>query len=150
MKNEPLRGNREETDVDSSEKQRTFMEEAKKKGYYKKEDGTWWRVYDDGSDEQAEWFKLDEKYPDLADKTKKLAKKYHVWYDDNSDFKGYIWKHADELKDADDEHLARIFRIAGAITLSGNSWFDLEGNGHTIYNFRIKLMANFFYIIIVI
>lgn len=23
------------------------------------------------------------------------------------------------------------------ITLSGNSWFDLEGNGHTIYNFRM-------------
>ncbi len=121
MKNESLRGNIKETDEENSldEKQRKkFAEKVEKGGYYKKEDGIWWKAYDDGFDEQVEWFRLDEEYPDLADKTEKLAEKYHVMYDDNSRLKEYIWKHADELKDADDEHLARIFRIAGAITFN--------------------------------
>ena len=101
-------------------RRKTVEEKAQERGYYKKEDGTWWQAYDDGFDEQAEWFKLDEEYPDLADKTEELAEKYHVKYNDHSGLKEYVYENADNLEKASDEHLKNIFRIAGAIAFSWN------------------------------
>ena len=69
------------------DRKKTVEEKAKEKGYYKKEDGTWWQAYDDGFDEKVDWFKLDEEYPDLADRTEELAEKYHVEYNDYSGLK---------------------------------------------------------------
>ena len=99
-------------------RRKTYEEKAKEKGYYRKEDGTWWQAYDDGFDETAEWFKLDEEYPDLADRTEELAEKYHVEYSDYGGLKEYVYKNARNLEKASDEHLANLFRIAGAISFA--------------------------------
>lgn len=107
------------------DRKRTVEEKAKEKGYYKKEDGTWWQAYEDGFDEQVEWFKLDEEYPDLADRTERLAEKYHVRYDDYSGLKEYVYKNASNLEGANDEHLANIFRIAGVISFSTSGTDEL-------------------------
>ena len=104
-------------DVEGCRK-KTVEEKAKEKGYYKKEDGTWWQAYDDGFDEKVEWFKLDEEYPDLAEKTEELAEKYHVNYNDYSGLKKHVYNNAVNLEEASDEHLTNIFRVAGAISHS--------------------------------
>ena len=111
-------------DVEGRRK-KTVEEKAKEKGYYKKEDGTWWQAYDDGFDEKVEWFKLDEEYPDLADKTEELAKKYHVEYGDCFGLKEYVYKNAVNLEGASDKHLANIFRVAGAISFSTSGTDEL-------------------------
>lgn len=100
------------------DRRKTVEEKAKEKGYYKKEDGTWWQSFGDGSDEKCEWFILDEEYPDLADRTEELAEKYHVNYDDYSELKKCVYKNAASLNEASDEHLKNLFRIAGAISFS--------------------------------
>lgn len=100
------------------DRKKTVEEKAKEKGYYKKEDGTWWQAWDDGFDEKVEWFKLDEEYPDLAERTEELAEKYHINYNDHSGLKEYVYKNAANLEEASDEHLTNIFRIAGAISYS--------------------------------
>ena len=108
------------------DKEKTFKEKAKEKGYYKAEDGIWWQAYDDGwVDERREWFKLDEEYPDLADKTEKLAEKYHVEYGDYGGLKEYVYKNADSLNGASDEHLGNLFGIAGAISFSTSGTDEL-------------------------
>ena len=76
---------------------KTFEEKAKEKGYYKNEDGVWVELddygfneqtgcfepgYGDGHERPVGWFKLDEEYPDLADRTEALAEKYQVDYSD--------------------------------------------------------------------
>ena len=94
---------------------KTFEDKAKEKGYYKKEDGTWWEHYGDGFDEKVEWFKLDEEYPDLADKTEALAEKYNVRYGDYSSLKKHIYENADRLNSASDEHLENIFDVVSAV-----------------------------------
>lgn len=99
-------------------RKKTVEEKAKEKGYYKKEDGTWWQAYDDGFDEKVEWFKLDEEYPDLAERTEELAEKYHINYNDYSGLKKHVYKNAANLEEASDEHLTNIFRVAGAISHS--------------------------------
>ena len=99
-------------------KRKTVEEKAKEKGYYKKEDGSWWQTYGDGFDEPVEYFKLDEEYPELADRTEELAEKYNVKYNDYSGLKKYVYKNADLLSGASDEQLSNIFRIAGAISFS--------------------------------
>ena len=104
-------------DVEGHRK-KTVEEKAKEKGYYKKEDGTWWQAYDDGFDEKVEWFKLDEEYPDLAERTEELAEKYHINYNDYSGLKEHVYKNAANLEEASDEHLTNIFRVAGAISHS--------------------------------
>ncbi len=111
-------------DVEGRRK-KTVEEKAKEKGYYKKEDGTWWQAYDDGFDEEVEWFKLDEEYPDLAERTEELAEKYHVKYGDYSGLKEYVYKNASNLEGASDEHLKNIFRIAGAISFSTSGTEEL-------------------------
>lgn len=83
---------------DLEKRRKAVGEKAKEKGYRKNEDGVWVRHddygfneqtgcwesgYGDGFDEPVEWFKLDEEYPDLADRTEELAEKYHVEYDDH-------------------------------------------------------------------
>ena len=104
-------------DVEGRRK-KTVEEKAKEKGYYKKEDGTWWQAYDDGFDEKVEWFKLDEEYPDLAERTEELAEKYHIDYNDYSGLKKHVYKNAANLEEVSDEHLTNIFRVAGAISHS--------------------------------
>lgn len=111
-------------DVEGRRK-KTVEEKAKEKGYYKKEDGTWWQAYDDGFDEEVEWFKLDEEYPDLAERTEELAEKYHVEYNDYSGLKEYVYKKAANLEEASDEHLTNIFRVAGAISHSTSGTEEL-------------------------
>ena len=99
-------------------RKKTVGEKAKEKGYYKKEDGTWWQAYDDSFEEEVEWFKLDEEYPDLAERTEELAEKYHIDYNDYSGLKEYVYKNAANLEEASDEHLENIFMITGAISHS--------------------------------
>ena len=111
-------------DVEERRK-KTVEEKAKEKGYYKKEDGTWWQAYDDGFDERVEWFKLDEEYPDLAERTEELAEKYHVNYNDHFGLKEYVYKNASNLEGASDEHLKNIFRIAGVISYSTSGTEEL-------------------------
>ena len=111
-------------DVEGRRK-KTVEEKAKEKGYYKKEDGTWWQAYDDGFDERVEWFKLDEEYPDLAERTEELAEKYHVNYNDHFGLKEYVYKNAVNLEEASDEHLTNIFRVAGAISYSTSGTEEL-------------------------
>ena len=109
-------------DVEGRRK-KTVEEKAKEKGYYKKEDGTWWQKYDDSFDEKVEWFKLDEEYPDLAERTEELAEKYHVNYNDYSGLKKHVYKNAANLEKASDEHLTNIFRVAGAISRGDEELF---------------------------
>lgn len=126
-------------DVEGRRK-KTVEEKAKEKGYRKNEDGVWvkhddygfneqtgcWEPgYGDGIDEPVEWFKLDEEYPDLADRTEELAEKYHVEYNDYSGLKEYVYKNASNLEGASDEHLKNIFRIAGAISFSTSGTGEL-------------------------
>lgn len=111
-------------DVEGRRK-KTVEEKAKEKGYYKKEDGTWWQAYDDGFDEKVEWFKLDEEYPDLAERTEELAEKYHINYNDYSGLKEHVYKNAANLEEASDEHLTNIFRVAGAISHSTSGTEEL-------------------------
>ena len=94
------------------EVKKTFEDKAREKGYYKKEDGTWWQSFGDGFDEMVEGFKLDEEYPDLADRTEALAEKYHTRYDDGGSLKKAIYNNAEKLSQADDKHLDRIFGLA--------------------------------------
>ena len=112
---------------DSENPQRKTLEEkAKEKNYYKNEDGVWMMHFDDdfgdgfggGFDEKVEWFKLDEEYPDLAEKTEALADKYHVRYGDCGGLKKCIYMEAGRLENASDEHLEDIFSIAGSILFS--------------------------------
>ncbi len=121
-------------------RKKTVEEKAKEKGYRKNEDGVWvkyddygfneqtgcWEPgYGDGIDEPVEWFKLDEEYPDLADRTEELAEKYHVEYNDYSGLKEYVYKNASNLEGASDEHLTNIFRVAGAISHSTSGTEEL-------------------------
>ena len=115
-------------DVEGRRK-KTVEEKAKEKGYYKKEDGTWWQAYDDSFEEEVEWFKLDEEYPDLAERTEELAEKYHIDYNDYSGLKEYVYKNAANLEEASDEHLKNIFRIAGAIS------FSTSGTGESLVGY---------------
>ncbi len=92
----------------------TFEEKAKEKGYYKGEDGEWWQLSDDKKDKMVKWFKLDEEYPDLADKTEELARECLVKYDDCSELKKQVYLNADRLQNVGDEQLRRMFIIAGA------------------------------------
>lgn len=100
------------------DRKKTVEEKAKEKGYYKAEDGTWRQAYDDGFDAKVEWFKLDEEYPDLAERTEELAEKYHVNYNDHHGLKEHVYRNAANLEKESDEHLVNIFRIAGAISFS--------------------------------
>ena len=126
-------------DVEGRRK-KTVGEKAKEKGYRKNEDGVWvkhddygfneqtgcWEPgYGDGTDEPMEWFKLDEEYPDLADRTEELAEKYHVEYNDRYGLKEYVYKNASNLEGASDEHLKNIFRIAGTISFSTSGTGEL-------------------------
>ena len=77
---------------------KTFEEKAQEKGYYKNEDGVWMSHDDFGGDDAVEWFKLDEEYPDLADKTEELAEKCHVYYGDSSRLKATIYKKRREAR----------------------------------------------------
>lgn len=121
---------------------KSFEEKARENSYYKKEDGTWWWSYGGGFDdfdEEVKWFKLDEEYPDLADRTEALAEKYNVDYNDRSGLKEQIYKHANELEKASDRHLAIIFRIAGAVScaVSNTEKIMVEYNSNdleSIYN----------------
>lgn len=112
---------------------KTFEEKAKEKGYYKNEDGVWVELddygfneqtgcfepgYGDGHERPVGWFKLDEEYPDLADRTEALAEKYQVDYSDFGGLKADVYKNADRLSDASEEHLENIFTIASAISFS--------------------------------
>ena len=114
---------------------KTFEEKAKEKGYYKNKDGVWVeRDYDFGGayEEPVEWFKLDEEYPDLADRTEALAEKYHVAYSDYSGLKEDVYKNADRLSDASEEHLENIFTIASAIT------FSTSGTGEKLISYSAE------------
>lgn len=114
---------------------KTFEEKAKEKGYYKNKDGIWvQRDYDFGGayEEPVEWFKLDEEYPDLADRTEALAEKYHVAYSDYSGLKEDVYKNADRLSDASEEHLENIFMIANAIT------FSTSGTGEKLISYSAE------------
>ena len=114
---------------------KTFEEKAKEKGYYKNKDGIWvQRDYDFGGayEEPVEWFKLDEEYPDLADRTEALAEKYHVAYSDYSGLKEDVYKNADRLSDASEEHLENIFTIASAIT------FSTSGTGEKLISYSAE------------
>ncbi len=112
---------------------KTFEEKAKEKGYYKNEDGVWVELddygfneqtgcfepgYGDGHEVRVEWFKLDEEYPDLADRTEALAEKYQVDYSDFGGLKAKVYKNADRLSNASEEHLEDIFMITSAISFS--------------------------------
>ena len=112
---------------------KTFEEKAKEKGYYKNKDGIWVERddygfneqtgcfepgYGDGHERPVGWFKLDEEYPDLADRTEALAEKYQVDYSDFGGLKADVYKNADRLSDASEEHLEDIFMIASAISFS--------------------------------
>ena len=97
---------------------KTVEEKAAEKGYYKGEDGEWWEAYSDGFDEKVEWFKLDEEYPDLADRAEALAEEYHVSFGDHSGLKRAVYKNAAALEKASDEHLANIFDVANAVSFS--------------------------------
>lgn len=112
---------------------KTFEEKAKEKGYYKNKDGIWVERddygfneqtgcfepgYGDGHERPVGWFKLDEEYPDLADKTEALAEKYQVDYSDFGGLKAKVYENADRLSDASEEHLENIFTIASAISFS--------------------------------
>lgn len=112
---------------------KTFEEKAKEKGYYKNEDGVWVKLddygfneqtggfepgYGDGHEVRVEWFKLDEEYPDLADRTEALAEKYQVDYSDFGGLKAKVYKNADRLSNASEEHLEDIFMITSAISFS--------------------------------
>lgn len=114
---------------------KTFEEKAKEKGYYKNKDGIWVeRDYDFGDtyETPVEWFKLDEEYPDLADRTEALAEKYHVAYSDYSGLKEDVYKNADRLSDASEEHLENIFVIANAIT------FSTSGTGEKLISYSAE------------
>ena len=118
---------------------KTFEEKAKEKGYYKNKDGIWvQRDYDFGGayEEPVEWFKLDEEYPDLADRTEALAEKYHVAYSDYSGLKEDVYKNADRLSDASEEHLENIFTIASAIT------FSTSGTGEKLVSYNAEESKN--------
>ena len=112
---------------------KTFEEKAKEKGYYKNKDGIWVERddygfneqtgcfepgYGDGHERPVVWFKLDEEYPDLADRTEALAEKYQVDYSDFGGLKAKVYKNADRLSNASEEHLEDIFMIASAISFS--------------------------------
>lgn len=112
---------------------KTLEEKAKEKGYYKNKDGVWVERddygfneqtgcfepgYGDGHERPVEWFKLDEEYPDLADRTEALAEKYQVDYSDFGGLKAKVYKNADRLSNASEEHLEDIFMIASAISFS--------------------------------
>lgn len=112
---------------------KTFEEKAKEKGYYKNKDGIWVERddygfneqtgcfepgYGDGHERPVGWFKLDEEYPDLADRTEALAEKYQVDYSDFGGLKADVYKNADRLSNASEEHLEDIFMIASAISFS--------------------------------
>lgn len=112
---------------------KTFEEKAKEKGYYKNKDGIWVERndygfneqtgcfepgYGDGHERPVVWFKLDEEYPDLADRTEALAEKYQVDYSDFGGLKAKVYKNADRLSNASEEHLENIFMIASAISFS--------------------------------
>ncbi|MBR5418863.1 hypothetical protein IK110_01260 [Candidatus Saccharibacteria bacterium] len=97
---------------------KTFQEKAEERNYYKNEDGEWTERFDDGFDESATWFKLDEEYPDLADKTEALAEELHVKYGDYGGLKRAVYEHAGTLSDADDAHLKDIFLIASSLAFS--------------------------------
>ena len=104
---------------------KTFEEKANEKGYYKNENGVWAVHISefgfDEWDEPVEGFKLDEEYPDLADRTEALAEQYHVKFDDNDPLKKTIYENANRLTDASDEHLKDMFGIASNITFSGGN-----------------------------
>lgn len=97
---------------------KTFEEKAQEKGYYKNEDGVWMIHNDFGGDDTVEWFKLDEEYPDLADKTEALAEKHHIYYSDGSELKETIYKNAERLEKVSDKHLETLFEIASGISFS--------------------------------
>lgn len=113
---------------------KTFEEKAKEKGYYKNKDGVWVKLddygfneqtggfepgYGDGHEVQVRWFKLDEEYPDLADKTEALAEKYQVDYSDSlGGLKAKVYENADRLSNASEEHLENLFMIKSAISFS--------------------------------
>ena len=104
-----------------AKRRKTVEEKAEENGYYKAEDGEW----HNSRNLQIEGFKLDEEYPDLADKTEELAEKYHVEYGDYLGLKTTIYKNADSLKEASDERLENIFKIAGAIPFRVGSTEEL-------------------------
>lgn len=129
--NMPSFEGRAQDDVEKP-RRKTFEEKAREKGYFKK-DGIWMKHddygfneqtgcfepgYGDGSDEPVKWFKLDEEYPDLADKTEALAEQYHVKYDDYGGLKEVVYKNADRLSAVGDKHLENIFAIASCISFS--------------------------------
>lgn len=112
---------------------KTLEEKAKEKGYYKNKDGVWVELddygfneqtgcfepgYGDGHERPVGWFKLDEEYPDLADRTEALAEKYQVDYSDFGGLKAEVYKNADRLSNASEEHLEDIFMITSAISFS--------------------------------
>lgn len=99
-------------------RKKTLEEKAAERNYYKAENGTWMQRYDDGFDEPVEWFKLDEEYPELADKTEALAEETNVRYGDYGGLKRAVYEHADTLSDADDAHLKDIFLIASSLAFS--------------------------------
>ena len=112
---------------------KTFEEKAKEKGYYKNKDGIWVERddygfneqtggfepgYGDGHERPVVWFKLDEEYPDLADRTEALAEKYQVDYSDFGGLKAKVYENADRLSNASEEHLENLFMIKSAISFS--------------------------------
>lgn len=124
-------GEHMEKDIEGSRKRKTVEEKAKEKGYRKNKDGLWvkhdeygfdektgrWGYgYGEGSDELVEWFKLDEEYLDLADKTEELAEEYNVNYNDYYGLKMYVYENAANLEKASDSHLENIFKVAELIS----------------------------------
>lgn len=108
-----------------------LAKKAMERGYYKGDDGIWRNRYGD----EVRCFRLDEEYPELADKTEALADKYHVKYNDHDRFNGLKWSvynNANELSKASDEHLASIFNIAGGIS------FSISGTSDRLVSYSAK------------
>ena len=75
--------------------------------------------YGDGHEVQVRWFKLDEEYPDLADKTEALAEKYQVGYSDSlGGVKAKVYENADRLSNASEEHLENLFMIKNYLVIA--------------------------------
>ena len=103
--------------AESLKQRKTYQEKAVERGYYQDENGDWWQGSGDGFDERVDNFKLDEKYPDLADKTEVLAEKYGARYSDFGDWglKGAIYRNAERLSLVDDTYLEDVFRVSSRI-----------------------------------